>query len=61
MQRFQVAIAWISSSECLLDRIPDMEKVKKFTLAELLGFIISAKKCMILDMSKAMEKCEIHI
>ena len=37
---------------------PDMKKVKKFPLAEFLGFIISAKKCVILDMSKAMEKCE---
>ena len=33
-----------------------MEKVKKFLLAEFLGFIISAKKCVIRDMSKAMEK-----
>ena len=33
----------------------DMEKVKKFPLAEFLGFIISAKKCVILDMSKAIE------
>ena len=29
----------------------DMEKVKKFPLAEFLG-------CVILDMSKAIEKCE---
>ena len=36
----------------------DMEKVKKFPLAEFLGFIISAKKCVILDMYKAMEKYE---
>ena len=37
----------------------DMKKVEKFPLAEFLGFIISAKKCVILDMSnKAMEKCE---
>ena len=35
-----------------------MEKVKKFPLAEFLGSIISAKKCVILDMSKAMEKCK---
>ena len=40
--------------------VSDMEKVKKFPLAEFLGFIISATKCMILDMSKAMEKCENH-
>ena len=33
-----------------------MEKVGKFPQAEFLGFIISAKKCVILDMSKAMEK-----
>ena len=38
----------------------DMEKVKKFPLGEFLGFIISDTKCMILDMSKAMEKCENH-
>ena len=38
--------------------VTDMKKVKKFPLAEFLGFIISAKKCVILDMSKAMEKCE---
>ena len=36
----------------------DMEKVKKFPLADFLRFIISAKKCVILDMSKAMEKCK---
>ena len=36
----------------------DIEKVKKFLLVEFLGFIISAKKCVILDMSKAMGKCE---
>ena len=36
----------------------DMEKVKKFPLAEFLGFLISAKMCVILNMSKAMEKCE---
>ena len=36
----------------------DMKKVKKFPLAEFLGFIISAKKSVILDMSKAIEKCE---
>ena len=41
---------------CMLE--PDMEKVKKFPLAEFLGLMISAKKCVILDMSKAMEKCE---
>ena len=35
-----------------------MEKVKKFPLAEFLGFLISAKKFVILDMSKAMEKCQ---
>ena len=35
-----------------------MKKVKKFPLAEFLGFIISAKKCVILDMSKAIKKCE---
>ena len=35
-----------------------MEKVKKFPLAEFLGFMISAKKGAILDISKAMEKCE---
>ena len=34
------------------------KKVKKFPQAEFLGFIISTKKCVILDMSKAMEKCE---
>ena len=34
----------------------DMEKVKKFPLAEFLGFINSAKKCKILNKSKAMEK-----
>ena len=38
----------------------DMEKVKKFTLADFLGLIISAKRCVILDMSKAMEKCKIR-
>ena len=37
---------------------PNMEKVKKLPLAEFLGLMISAKKCVILDMSKAMEKCE---
>ena len=36
----------------------DMEKVKKCTLGEFLGFIISTKKNVILDMSKAMEKCK---
>ena len=35
-----------------------MEKVKKFPLAEFLGFMIFAKKCTILNMSKAMEKCK---
>ena len=38
--------------------IADMKKVKKFPLAEFLGFIISTKKYVILDMSKAMEKCK---
>ena len=38
----------------------DMEKVKKFLLAEFLGLIISAKKYVILGMSKAMEKCKNH-
>ena len=33
-----------------------MKKLKKFPLAEFLWFIISAKNCVILDMSKAMEK-----
>ena len=33
--------------------LADMEKVKKFPLSEFLGFIISAKKCAILDMSKS--------
>ena len=36
----------------------DMEKVKKCTQAEFLGFIISTKKCVIFNMSKAMEKCK---
>ena len=36
----------------------DMKKIKKFPLAEFLGFIISAKKCAILGMSEAMEKCK---
>ena len=40
---------------------PDMEKVKKFPLAEFLWFIIYAKKCVILDMSKAVENCTLHI
>ena len=35
-----------------------MEKVEKFPLAEFLGIMIPAKKCVILDMSKAMEKCK---
>ena len=38
-----------------------MEKVKKFPLAEFLGFIISAKKCVIHNMSKTMEKCGIIV
>ena len=38
----------------------DTEKVKKNLLAEILGFIILAKKCEILNRSKAMEKCENH-
>ena len=39
----------------------DMEKVQKFLIAEFLGFIISAKKCVILNMSRAMEKCKIVV
>ena len=35
----------------------DMEKVQKFPLAEFLGFTISAKKCVIFKMYKALEKC----
>ena len=38
-----------------------MKKVKKFPLAEFLGFIISARKCVILDMFKAIEKCKNHL
>ena len=38
--------------------MPDMKKVKKFPLAEFLEFIISAKKCVILDISNAMKKGE---
>ena len=41
--------------------VSDMEKVKKFLQAEFLGFIISAKKRVILNMSKAMEKCKIVV
>ena len=37
-----------------------MEKVKKFPRAEFLGFIVSAKKCVILNTSEAMEKCKNH-
>ena len=44
---------------CMLE--PDMEKVKKFPLAEFLGLMISAKKCVILDMSKAMESVKIVV
>ena len=40
--------------------ITDMKKVEKFSLAEFLGFIISAKGFVILDMSKAMENCKNH-
>ena len=42
----------------VLSPVTDMKKVKKFPLAEFLGFIISAKKCVILDMSKAIKKCK---
>ena len=38
-----------------------MEKVNKFPLAEFLGFIISAKKRVILDMNQAMDKCKIVV
>ena len=34
----------------------DMEKVKKFLIAEFLGFIISAKKCVILDFSTCLKQ-----
>ena len=39
----------VNSSLSVTVTKPDMEKVKKFQLAELLGFIISAKKCVILS------------
>ena len=38
-----------------------MEKVKKFPLAEFLGFISSAKKYVILDMSKAKKIAKIVV
>ena len=36
-----------------------MKKVKKFPLAEFLELIISAKKCVILDISNAMKRAKI--
>ena len=53
---------WINSLWILLAaKNSDMEKVKKFPLAEFLGFISSAKKYVILDMSKAKKIAKIVV
>ena len=55
---FQGGSCRINENSCIST---DTKKVKKFPLAEFLGFIISAKKCVILDMSKAMESAKIVV